>query len=95
MVVVSSDLRNHPVGRFWLPIARQLRSKFQVICVAGHPKDSDPVREELRKLADEWWPLETGDASVMASRIRSQAPSLLLILAGTLLITILSFLVID
>ena len=32
--VVSSDLRNHPVGRFWLPIARQLQSRFRVIYVA-------------------------------------------------------------
>ena len=24
LVVVSSDLRQHPVGRFWLPIARHL-----------------------------------------------------------------------
>ena len=31
MVVVSSDLRNHPVGRFWLPIARQLHHRFRVI----------------------------------------------------------------
>ena len=29
MVVVSSDFRRHPVGRFWLPIARQLRSTFR------------------------------------------------------------------
>ena len=29
LVVVSSDLRQHPVGRFWLPIARQLRSEFR------------------------------------------------------------------
>ena len=36
LVVVSSDLRQHPVGRFWLPIARQLRSQFQVISVAGN-----------------------------------------------------------
>ena len=41
MVVVSSDLRRHPVGRFWLPIARQLRSTFRVISVAGHPRDDD------------------------------------------------------
>ena len=29
LVVVSSDLRQHPVGRFWLPIARHLRPQFR------------------------------------------------------------------
>ena len=82
MVVVSSDLRNHPVGRFWLPIARQLRSKFRVIHVAGHPRDRDPIRNELEELSDEWWPLEAADLSDMARRIRSKAPSLLLDLGG-------------
>ena len=30
---------------FWLPIARKLQSKFQVISVAGYPRDQDHVRE--------------------------------------------------
>lgn len=82
MVVVSSDLRNHPVGRFWLPIARHLRSRFRVINVAGHPRDSDPIRNELRELSDEWWLLEASELKQMAIRIRSKAPSLLLDLGG-------------
>ena len=40
------------MGRFWLPIARQLRSQFRVISVAGHPRDQDPIRAELRHLSD-------------------------------------------
>ena len=71
MVVVSSDLRNHPVGRFWLPIARQLRSKFRVINVAGFPRDNDLIRSELRELSDEWWPLEAAELPQMANKIRS------------------------
>ena len=43
-----SGSRNHPVGRFWLPIARQARSQFRLIHVAGHPHDSDSVRDQLR-----------------------------------------------
>ena len=70
LVVVSSDLRSHPVGRFWLPIARQLRTKFQVISVAGHPRDADPLRDELKSLSDEWWPLEADGVSSIAERIR-------------------------
>jgi hypothetical protein len=82
IVVVSSDLRNHPVGRFWLPIARQLRSRFRLIHVAGHPRDRDFIRSELQELSDEWWPLEAANVSAMATRIRGQAPSLLLDLGG-------------
>jgi len=82
MVVVSSDLRNHPVGRFWLPLARQLRSRFRLIHVAGCPRDRDFIRSELQDLSDEWWPLEASDVSATAARIRSQAPSLLLDLGG-------------
>ena len=82
MVVVSSDLRNHPVGRFWLPIARQIRSCFRLIHVAGHPRDQDPIRSELRELSDEWLPLDAAEVSSMASKIRSYAPSLLLDLGG-------------
>ena len=53
MVVVSADLRNHPVGRFWLPIARQLVSKFRLIHVSGHPRNNDPIRTQLQELSEE------------------------------------------
>ncbi|KZR84360.1 hypothetical protein PMIT1342_00077 [Prochlorococcus marinus str. MIT 1342] len=82
LVVVSSDLRNHPVGRFWLPIARMLKSHFQVISVVGHPRDYDHIRDELRELSDEWWPLEASEVPQMALRISQQQPDLLLDLGG-------------
>ena len=82
LVVVSSDLRSHPVGRFWLPIARQLRTKFQVISVAGHPRDRDPLRDELKSLSDEWWPLEADGLSSIAEKIRGVSLSLLIDLGG-------------
>ena len=82
LVVVSSDLRNHPVGRFWLPIARHLRSRFRIIHVAGHPHDSDPIRSELNKLSEEWWSFEASEVCEIASRIRGLAPAFLLDLGG-------------
>ena len=82
LVVVSSDLRQHPVGRFWLPIARLLRSQFQVISVAGHPRDQDPIRAELQQLSDQWWSLEASDVVSIAARIREMSPALLLDLGG-------------
>ena len=82
LFVVSADLRQHPVGRFWLPIARQLRSQFRVISVAALPRDQDPIRSELCQLSDEWWPLEAADVVSTAARIRGLKPSLLLDLGG-------------
>ncbi len=82
LVVTSSDLRQHPVGRFWLPIARKLRSHFRVISVAGLPRDRDPIRTELQQLSDEWWPLEASDVVQTAARIRDLAPAFLLDLGG-------------
>ena len=82
IAVVSSDLRNHPVGRFWLPIVRKLHSRFRIIHVAGSPSDTDHIRSELRELSDDWWPLQATDVSATAARIRSLAPSILLDLGG-------------
>lgn len=82
LVVVSSDLRQHPVGRFWLPIARHLRTQFNVISVAGQARDRDPVRSELRQLSDQWWPFESVDVVSTAARIRELSPDLLLDLGG-------------
>ena len=82
LVVVSSDLRQHPVGRFWLPIARQLRSKFRVISVAGHPNYLDPIRTEIQECSDEWWPLLASELVDMSRRIRDTSPSLMLDLGG-------------
>ena len=60
----------------------QLRSKFRVISVAGHPRDQDTIRSQMRQLSDEWWPLEVTDVIGTAGRIKEQQPSLLLDLGG-------------
>ena len=92
LVVASSDLRQHPVGRFWLPIARKLRSIFKVVSVVGQPRDRDPIRDELRQLSDEWWPLEISGVEAMAERIKDCSPQLLIDL-GVILPTIILFFV--
>ena len=58
-----------PLVVFWLPIARHLRSEFRLIHVAGHPRDEDPIRTELRQLSDEWWPLELVDVVNTAQHV--------------------------
>ena len=82
LVVASADLRQHPVGRFWLPIARVLREKFHVVSVVGHPTDKDSIRSELSRFSDEWWPLDPANISHMAARIQDLSPDLLIDLGG-------------
>lgn len=82
LVVVSSDLRQHPVGRFWLPIAKQLQSSFKVIAVAGLSAGSDSIRENLKQHTDEWWPCDTSEISNVIERLRSLSPQLLVDLGG-------------
>ena len=82
LVVISSDLRQHPVGRFWLPIAKQLQSTFKVITVAGLTAGSDSVRENLKQHTDEWWPCDSSEISNVIERLRSLSPQLLVDLGG-------------
>ena len=67
---------------FLVADCRHLRPKFRIISVAGHPRDKDPIRDELKQLSDEWWPLEAADVVSTTARIREQSPSLLLDLGG-------------
>ena len=82
LVVSSSDLRNHPVGRFWLPIARRLQSRFRVIYVSGNSHDRDWIYKQLQELSDGWLPLEQSDVSLVAQKILDLSPSLLIDLGG-------------
>ena len=82
LVVSSSDLRNHPVGRFWLPIARRLQSKFRVMYISGNSHDRDWVHKELQELSDGWMAIEQSEASLAAQRIFDLSPSLLIDLGG-------------
>jgi predicted O-linked N-acetylglucosamine transferase (SPINDLY family) len=51
---VSPDFRNHPVGRFALPLLEQHdRERFEIICYSG-VTSSDSVTERFRGLAGKW-----------------------------------------
>jgi len=82
VAILSSDLRQHPVGRFWLPIARVLQRSFRVVVFAGHPLDEDPIRSELRSLSDEWVPMTPHELENIVSKLHQIAPSILLDLGG-------------
>ena len=82
VVVVSADLRMHPVGRFWLPIAQAVRQRFRLVHVGFNPHDQDRVRQQLQECSDEWHLLESTaqeDTEVLLHKLQ---PDLLLDLGG-------------
>ena len=82
LVVTSADLRMHPVGRFWLPIAKAVRSSFRLIHIAFNPHDQDSVRDQLKEASDEWYSLETAARHETDALLRRLNPELLLDLGG-------------
>lgn len=80
MAIVSADLRLHPVGRFWLPIARELQRNFKLVHIAFNPLDDDEIRRELTGLSHRWLPLDGNtDPSPLLAEIQ---PQMLLDLGG-------------
>ena len=82
LVVVSADLRMHPVGRFWLPIAQSLRGQFRLVHVGFNPHDHDPVREQLQACSDGWHLLESTAEKDTETLLLNLQPDLLLDLGG-------------
>ena len=51
---VSAHLRNHPVGRFLLPLyAHHDHTKFEIVCYSGTPRE-DEITARLRSYTDLW-----------------------------------------
>ncbi len=82
LCVASADLRMHPVGRFWLPLAELLRHRFRLVHVGFNPYDSDPVRDQLQQLSDAWHLLDANDGEAIDVLLREQRPDILLDLGG-------------
>ena len=82
LVVVSADLRMHPVGRFWLPIAQQLRRQFRLVHVGFNPHDSDAVREQLKACSEGWHLLECTAQHDIEAVLQTLQPDVLLDLGG-------------
>jgi hypothetical protein len=82
LAVMSADLRNHPVGRFWLPIARRLCCDFRLIHIDFSPSHHDDIRTELRSCSYEWWPYIDQSNHDLTQRLYDLKPSVLLDLGG-------------
>ena len=80
IAVVSPDLRNHPVGRFWLPVAKVLHRKFKVIHVSLNPGLEDPIRSQLRISSHSWHDVDNRDNPL--TLLKTISPDCILDLAG-------------
>ena len=78
---VSPDLRDHPAGRFMVPLlANHDREQFEVFCYADIAR-SDAVTEKLRAHADQWRnTLHLGDEA-LAKQVRADRIDILVDLA--------------
>ncbi|WP_186498514.1 hypothetical protein [Synechococcus sp. A15-24] len=82
IAVVSADLRNHPVGRFWLPIVSALYRDYNIVYVAlnSDPNVVDQTRSRLKSLSTQWCDLYSGENPLPV--LRSLAPDVLIDLGG-------------
>jgi len=55
IAIVSPDLRQHPVGKFWHPIAHGLEKDFRLVHVALNAGfQNDSIRDNLKNISFEW-----------------------------------------
>lgn len=80
--LLSPDLRDHPVGRYVLPLLRGLdRSRFRIVGLAAHRAD-DAMARALRGLADDWCDALPAAPAALAQLIRQRNIDVLIDLAG-------------
>ncbi len=78
---VSPDLREHPVGRFLLPLLQSHdRAQFEIFCYADG-KTFDAITECCRSHADHWRPIGSDSDEEVARLIRQDRIDILVDLA--------------
>jgi predicted O-linked N-acetylglucosamine transferase (SPINDLY family) len=78
---VSPDFRNHPVGQTLLPLfTHRDRRQFEIVCYCD-VRAVDPVTEQLKALADEWYPTVGLSDEQLADRVRGDRIDILVDLA--------------
>ncbi len=81
--VLSSDLRNHSVSKFVLPVLRHYdRDRFEFICYSAFPEVNDAVQSEIRALVDGFHTVCSLSDREIAQQIRDDGIDVLLELNG-------------
>lgn len=79
---VSADLRDHPVGRFLMPLLQHHdRTKFESYCYSGAPVE-DAITAQIRAVADHWQATMTLSDQQLAEQIRKDQIDILVDLAA-------------
>ena len=79
---VSADFREHPVGRFILPVLRAHdRTRFQIVCYSD-VLQADALTAEARRHCTEWHDVAGLTDEVLTQRIRADRIDVLVDLAG-------------
>ena len=75
---VSPDFRDHPVGRFLLPLLQSHdHSQFEIVCYSGVPNPDETTRR-IAGLADQWIDATGLTDVALADRIRSDKIDILI-----------------
>lgn len=81
--ILSSDLRNHPVGYFAWPIVNHLdKSKFELYCYSCFPYDSDEMQNKISQKADKFISCPGASSRDVAQSIADDQLDVLLELGG-------------
>lgn len=80
---VSPDFREHPVGRFFLPLlANHDPSEFDVICYANLPTNADAISKQIEARATTWRDVTPLNDDELANLLRDDKIDILVDLAG-------------
>lgn len=81
--ILSSDLRNHPVGFFTWPLINNFdRSSFEVYCYSNYPYAADHVQEKISHRADHFQLFNGGNSHSIAQSIADDHLDILLEVGG-------------
>ena len=78
---LSADLRNHPVGRFMLPILKNHSSDVEIWCLDSTP-NQDWISEQLKEHADHWVNIQHLNGLQAARQIADEQLDILVELGG-------------
>jgi len=82
--LMSSDLRNHPVGYFAVPIVENYdRSRFEIYCYSFYPGRADPGEGYFARKADKFHRLPELSLTDTAQRIADDDLDMLIELGGS------------
>jgi len=82
IVVSSADLRSHPVGRFWLPVAKYLSRDFNLFYLDHSPTYHDVIKSELQSSSAGWYSFSSHEEANILPKCNDLSPALFVDLGG-------------